>query len=72
VAVGPDAAVLTHGELEAGLASDGRELLRLLLQDHLDLRAHHEIRIDEVVDAGGVARTTSRPATGSWARSSGR
>jgi hypothetical protein len=56
---GGDAAGLTHAELEDGLATDGRELLRLLLQDHLDLRAREEARAQEVVDGAGVARTTT-------------
>jgi hypothetical protein len=56
---GGDAAGLTHAELEDGLATDGRELLRLLLQDHLDLRAREEARAEEVVDVAGVARTTT-------------
>ncbi len=55
---GPDAAGLTHADLEADLDRDGRELLRLLLQDHLDLRARDEVRIADVVDMDGVARTT--------------
>src|SRR5680860_1188376 len=55
---GDDAAVLTHGELEDQLEARGRELLRQLFQDHLDLRALHETPLDEVVDAAEVARTT--------------
>lgn len=54
----PDAAGWTHGQLEDLLAARGRELLRLLLQDHLDLRAHDEVRVEQVVDVDGVARTT--------------
>ena len=51
-----DAAGLTHAELEEQLAARGRELLRQLFQDHLDLRTHRERRIDEtVVDDAGVA-----------------
>lgn len=41
---GEEAAGLTHAELEARLQVDGRELLRQLLQDHLDLRAQREPR----------------------------
>jgi hypothetical protein len=41
---GPDAAVLTHAELEEQLHARGRELLRRLHQDHLDLRAVREQR----------------------------
>jgi succinylglutamate desuccinylase len=36
---GPEAACLTHAELEEQLDTRGRELLRRLHQDHLDLRA---------------------------------
>jgi len=46
--LGADAcAGLTHARLEEHLASAGRELTRLLLQDHLDLRATREQRLDE-------------------------
>ena len=53
---GEAAAGLTHAELEDRLQRDSRELFRQLLQDHLHLRALREERIDEVVDADGVAR----------------
>jgi hypothetical protein len=39
---GDQASVWTHAELEEHLDAAGRELLRLLLQDHLDLRAARE------------------------------
>jgi hypothetical protein len=52
---GPQAGTLEHGELEERLAVDGRDLLRQLLQDHLDLRAAKETRVAEVVDADGIA-----------------
>ena len=52
---GAEAAALSHAELEERLDTDGRALLRRLLADHLELRAHREARV-EVVDAGGVAR----------------
>jgi hypothetical protein len=51
---GTDAPCLTHGELEDDLDHRGRELLRLLLQDHLDLRARREQRA-EVIDGDGVS-----------------
>jgi hypothetical protein len=47
---------LEHSELKERLQSDGRELLRRLLQDKLELRAVRERRLDEVVDAAGVVR----------------
>jgi hypothetical protein len=51
-----EAAGLEHGELEAQLQQQGRELLCALFQDHLDLRAAREERADQVADAEGVAR----------------
>ena len=48
---------LEHSELEARLESKGRELLRLLMQDHLDLRAVREQRLPEVRDAEQVAHS---------------
>ena len=49
-----DAGELTHAELEVRLDAEGRELLRQLLQDHVDLRAQRESRV-EVVDADHTA-----------------
>ncbi|MGI8723563.1 MAG: ISKra4 family transposase [Geodermatophilaceae bacterium] len=49
-----DAGGLEHAELERRLQVAGRELLRRLLQDHLDLRAHREPRV-EVRDCDAVA-----------------
>jgi hypothetical protein len=54
---GAAAAGLTHEELEARLASEGRELHRQLLQDHLDLRADRETRLGRVTDAEGRTRS---------------
>jgi hypothetical protein len=51
----PEAALLAHDELEARLVRDGRELQRQLLQDHFDLRALKEQRLEEVRDAESVA-----------------
>jgi hypothetical protein len=53
---GAESATLAHGEVEARLAVDGREVLRRLLQDHLDLRAQREVRLAEVTGADGVSR----------------
>lgn len=47
---------LEHAELEERLFTDGRELLRAFLQDHLTLRAERERRLDEVIDACGQER----------------
>ena len=53
---GDEVAGLTHGELEEQLDVRGRQLLRRLLQDHLDVRAAREQRLAEVVDACQVPR----------------
>jgi|SRR5215211_79764 len=46
-----------HGELEEQLEVRGRELLRRLFQDRLDLLAAREVRRQDVTGADGVART---------------
>jgi hypothetical protein len=53
---GAQARGLEHGQLEARLEADGRELIRALLQDHLDLRSDSEQRIGLVVGADGARR----------------
>ena len=58
---GPVAGALDHAGLEERLAADSRELGRLLLQAHLDLRAAHEERRAAVTGADGVARTRAEP-----------
>ena len=55
---GDHAAALDHGALEESLAEQGRELLRQLYQDHLDLRAEREARLAVVVDTDGVPRSS--------------
>lgn len=55
------AVALDHAELERRLEVEGRELLRQLFQDHLDLRARNETRLDGVVDAYGTARGAVEP-----------
>ena len=40
------AASLTHSELETRLAEEGRELLRMLYQEHIDARAGGEPKTD--------------------------
>jgi len=52
---GQQAGSLEHGALEDQLAEQGRELLRQLYQDHLDLRAERELRLEPVLDADGLA-----------------
>ena len=51
---------MEHGEVEATIAQEGNELLRRLLQGHLDLRAGTEERRPEVEGADGVARRYGR------------
>ncbi|MCA1678008.1 MAG: ISKra4 family transposase [Actinobacteria bacterium] len=53
---GQEAGALPHAELEQRLEAEGRELFRLLLQDHLDLRAAREVRLERVLDSDGVPR----------------
>lgn len=43
--------------LEEQLQARGREVLRLLLQDHQDLRAAREQRREQVTGPDGIART---------------
>ena len=52
---GSKAASLTHADLESQLDHDGRELIRQLFQDHLELRARNEERRGDVVSSSGVA-----------------
>lgn len=50
-----------HGEVETWLEVEGRELLRLMFQEHLDLRAAAERRV-RVRGADEVERTRARAA----------
>jgi hypothetical protein len=54
---GEEAGGLQHGELEEQLDVRGRELLRLLFQDRLDLLAEREVRRHDVTGQDGIART---------------
>lgn len=58
---GPDAAALSHAELEDQLDARGRELLRRMLQDHLSLRTVTERRLPGVRDAQGLAHGAVEP-----------
>lgn len=58
---GEEAASLTHGELEARLTIDVRDLVRQLFQDHLELRALCEHRLANVADELGRTRGTIEP-----------
>ena len=53
---GPRAAGLDHAELEDQLDVRGREMLRRMYQDHLDLRAVREQRRAQVSGADGITR----------------
>ena len=53
---GSQAAALTHSELETRLGVDARELIRVLYQDHLDLRTAREVRLPALTDAAGIRR----------------
>src|SRR5262249_54902204 len=61
----PDAFTMTHTELERMLSTDGRELLRQMFQDHLDLRGMHEQAKPhlQVVGDDGIERPHRRDAT---------
>src|SRR4051812_45743709 len=54
--VGREGGGLSHAVLEQRLEVAGRELLRRLLQDHLDLRAVREERLASVVGEDAVVR----------------
>ena len=58
------AAGLQHGELEEQLEVRGRELLRLMFQDRLDLTAAQEERRHDVTGEDGVVRTRARKGAG--------
>ncbi len=58
---GTETSKLPHGELERRVDVEGRELLRQLVQDHLDLRARREVRREDVVGADEVVRTRVEP-----------
>jgi hypothetical protein len=58
---GTASASLSHAELEEQVDRRGREVQRLMFQDHLDLRALREERV-EVVDAESVVHASVEPA----------
>jgi hypothetical protein len=55
-----EATLLEHGDIEAIVHRDGMELLRRLVQGHLDWRANHEMRRSEVIGADDIERTHVR------------
>lgn len=62
---GEGAATLDHAELERRVDSLGREVMRCLAQDHLDLRAarEREAHPEAVEGVDGVKRTEVRPSS---------
>jgi hypothetical protein len=61
---GGESAQLTQAELDEQLEARSREMLRLLEQDHLDLRAAREPRLQRVTGPDGVARTRAEAGHG--------
>ncbi len=57
---GTESASLSHAELEDQVERRGREVQRLMFQDHLDLRALREKRV-EAVDAEGLVHASVEP-----------
>ncbi|MCP4288416.1 MAG: ISKra4 family transposase, partial [Gammaproteobacteria bacterium] len=51
---------LEHGDIEALIWQEGNELLRRLLQGHLDLRSAREPKREHVIGGDGVIRTHRR------------
>jgi hypothetical protein len=58
---GAGAAGLGHAALEEELTVRGREIMRQLLQDHLDARAAAEPRREQVTGPDGVCRRRAEP-----------
>jgi hypothetical protein len=59
----PEMRQMTHSDVERALEVDGRELVRRLLQGHMDLRAQQERELGvegPIVGADGVVRTDLR------------
>ena len=61
---GEEAGQLRHADLEEQLQDRGRELLRRMHQDHLDLLAAREQRRDDVTGPDGIARTRAEKGHG--------
>lgn len=55
-----EAAKMTHYKLEEQLTQAGRELMRNLLQGHLDLRGLRETRLEDVTGSDGERHTQVR------------
>jgi hypothetical protein len=61
---GEESGKLRHADLEEQLQERGRELLRRMHQDHLDLLTAREERRDGVTRADGIARTRAEKGHG--------
>ena len=59
--VSGEARALPHDQLEQWLTTEGRELQRRMLQEHLDLRAGSERTLVQVLGADAVEREETRP-----------
>lgn len=57
---GEPAGKMKHGEIESLISRAGNEILRLLLQGHLDLRCKQEERIESVTGSDGKVRSLCR------------
>jgi hypothetical protein len=57
----PAADELTHAQLEERIATRGREVMRQMLQDHMDLRSIREPRRSQVTGTDRVARRRIEP-----------
>jgi hypothetical protein len=57
----PAADELTHAQLEERIATRGREVMRQMLQDHMDLRSIREPRRSQVTGIDRVARRRIEP-----------
>jgi hypothetical protein len=51
---------MQHAQLEEVISQEGTELLRRLLQGHLDLRSARERRVEQIIGADGVVRGQCR------------
>jgi len=55
-----ETSLMTHSKLERELEKKGRELMRILLQEHLDNRSPGDCKTP-VIDSNGMNRSRSRP-----------
>ncbi len=55
-----DTVALEHEEVENLISSDGTEVLRQLLQGHLDFRSTNEIKVETISGSDGIVRSHRR------------